>query len=982
QHLSTGHDHAKRPVTFREIRNYLQIDPTALKDSTDHSYAGISDHTTLNFKAVDSVPTLNGSNPSDNGNLEFNQDISLYFSENVHAGTGTLRLYQADGTVVESFDVASGIGGAGGLISFGGKGVIVNPGADLLAGTDYYLQIDPTAVKDSTGQSYAGISDHTTLNFKAVDSVPALYGSDPSDNGTMEFNRDINLYFSEAIHAGTGTLRLYQADGAVVERFDVATGVGDAGGSLSFNGSSVDINPKGDLLPGTDYYLQIDPTALKDSTDHSYAGISDKTTLNFKAVDSVPTLSWSDPSDNGTMEFNRDIVLHFSENIHAGTGTIRLYQADGSLVESFNVATGVGAAGGSVDFNGSWVDVNPKADLLPGTDYYVQIDPTAVKDSTNHNYAGIGDHTTLNLKAVDSAPRLSGSDPSDNGTMEYNRDISLFFSENIHAGTGTIRLYQSDGSLAESFDVATGVGGAGGSVDFNGSWVDVSPKADLLPGTDYYVQIDPTAVKDSTNHSYAGIGDHTTLNFKAVDSVPRLSGSDPSDNGTMEFDRNLSLWFSENIHAGTGTIRLYQADGTVVESFDVATGMGGAGGSVSFGKLGQGVSVNPGADLLPGTDYYLQIDPTAVKDSTNHSYAGISDNATLNFRAVDSVPTLSSSYPSTIEFDHDIILPFSESVHAGTGTIRLFQADGTVVESFDVATGVGGAGGSVGFNGSLVYVDPKADLLSGTDYYVQIEPTAVKDSSEQSYAGIGDNTTLNFKAVDSVPTLFSSYPSDNGTLYMDYSQDISLFFSENIHAGTGTVRLYQANGSLVESFDVATGMGGAGGSVSFNGQRVDVSPKADRLSGTDYYLQIDPTAVKDSSGQSYAGIGDSTALNFKAVDSAPTLSGSYPSDNGTLPVQGNLQLVFSENVHAGTGTIRLYQADGSLVEGFDVATGMGGAGGAVSFNFPSRVEVNPNADLVPGTDYYLEVDPSAVQDATGNFFAGIVGVSTLNFEAI
>ena len=121
---------------------------------------------------------------------------------------------------------------------------------------------------------------------------------------------------------------------------------------------------------------------------------------------------------------------------------------------------------------------------------------------------------------------------------------------------------------------------------------------------------------------------------------------------------------------------------------------------------------------------------------------------------------------------------------------------------------------------------------------------------------------------------------------MDYSQDISLFFSENIHAGTGTVRLYQANGSLVESFDVATGMGGAGGSVSFNGQRVDVSPKADRLSGTDYYLQIDPTAVKDSSGQCYAGIGDSTALNFKAVDSAPTLSGSYPSDNGTLPVQG------------------------------------------------------------------------------------------------
>ena len=359
---------------------------------------------------------------------------------------------------------------------------------------------------------------------------------------------------------------------------------------------------------------------------------------------------------NGTMEFNRDIVLLFSENIHAGTGTIRMEHASSSVGEWFHVAVGSDAASGSVDFNGSWVNVNPTADLLPGTDYDVQIDPTAVKNSTNHNYACIGDHTTLNLKAVDSAPRLAGSDPSDNGTMEYNRDISLFFSENIHAGTGTIRLYQSDGSLAESFDVATGVGGAGGSVDFNGSWVDVSPKADLLPGTDYYVQIDPTAVKDSTNHSYAGIGDHTTLNFKAVDSVPRLSGSDPSDNGTMEFDRNLSLWFSENIHAGTGTLRLYQADGTPVESFDVATGLGGAGGSLSFN--GSSVDINPKGDLLPGTDYYLQIDPTALKDSTDHSYAGISDNTTLNFKAVDSVPTLSWSEPSdngTLEFNRCLL---------------------------------------------------------------------------------------------------------------------------------------------------------------------------------------------------------------------------------------------------------------------------------------------------------------------------------------
>ena len=165
-----------------------------------------------------------------------------------------------------------------------GSSVVINPSDDLVAGTDYYLQIDATAIDDTTGGSYAGIRDTTTLNFTAINTAPTLDSSDPIDDGSLDSTLDINLSFSEYVYAGSGNISLYLTEGTLVESFDVSTGAGTDSGNITFSNNLVTINPGSDLTPDSGYYLNIDATAVEDSLGVTYVGIANDLDLNFFAI--------------------------------------------------------------------------------------------------------------------------------------------------------------------------------------------------------------------------------------------------------------------------------------------------------------------------------------------------------------------------------------------------------------------------------------------------------------------------------------------------------------------------------------------------------------------------------------------------------------------------------------------------------------------------------------------------------------------------
>ena len=152
--------------------------------------AAITDTAAITFIDVE-APTLLSSTPADNAsNVELDQDIILNFNENVVAGSGNIELFEGNGLLVETFTVSSSI--------ISGSTVTLNPVADLKYNSAYYIQIPATSIKDAAGNTYAGITNNTALNFVTRLKTPKEGFAEVQDevSTTMKSNttKQINIF--------------------------------------------------------------------------------------------------------------------------------------------------------------------------------------------------------------------------------------------------------------------------------------------------------------------------------------------------------------------------------------------------------------------------------------------------------------------------------------------------------------------------------------------------------------------------------------------------------------------------------------------------------------------------------------------------------------------------------------------------------------------------------------------------------------------
>ena len=129
-----------------------------------YAFAGFADST---------PPTLLSSTPADNAQLvAAAANIVLNFSETVQAGTGVIVI--SNGLDVRSISVTDAS-----QVAFIGATVTINPFLDLAANSTYSIQLAAGVIKDISGNSFAGISDATTLNFTTAPSpVLSIAASD------------------------------------------------------------------------------------------------------------------------------------------------------------------------------------------------------------------------------------------------------------------------------------------------------------------------------------------------------------------------------------------------------------------------------------------------------------------------------------------------------------------------------------------------------------------------------------------------------------------------------------------------------------------------------------------------------------------------------------------------------------------------------------------------------------------------------------
>lgn len=254
----------------------------------------------------------------------------------------------------------------------------------------------------------------------------------------------------------------------------------------------------------------------------------------------------------------------------------------------------------------------------------------------------------------------------------------------------------------------------------------------------------------------------------------------------------------------------------------------------------------------------------------------------------DVAPTVQTLSPAdnatAISTTTNLVVTFSESVTVQSGNISIKKSsDNSLVEAIDVT------GGQVtGSGGASITINPSSTLSELTEYYVQIDATAFDDGSGNSFAGISDTTTWSFTTADNTnPTITTLTPADDAT-GIAADDDLSIVFSEAVDAESGNITIYRASDDAqIEVVDVT------GGQVTGSGtDTITIDLLADLSSGVEYYVQIAATAFDDSSGNSFAGISDTTTWSFTVASGGGS---QYTKKRLEKPATPSLSVSVSDN---------------------------------------------------------------------------------------
>lgn len=381
----------------------------AIRADSFHGGAGIG-LGKVRFQGTPAPPSIASRVPADNStNLAIGANLVATFTENIFAGTGfvTIRI-TSDNSLVETFDVATS-----GQLTFSGSQLTINPTFNLQVGVEYYVQIDATAVKNTVGTFFAGITDTTTWSFTTDAIAPTLASTSPADEATnVLISSDLVATFNEPVQAGTGNIILKRtSDDFVIETFNVATSL-----RISFASNQLTINPSSNLTGGTGYYVQIDSTAVVDLSTNAFAGISDTTTWNFTADGTAPTLTSLSPASPATPHVGTRLLAQFNEPIQAGTGSVTVHKSsDNSVVETIDVTT----PGATVAIGGV-IAIVRSVTLAPGTAYYVNAPAGAFLDLSGNQTAAISGTSAWTFTTSSAVPLIvenfNGSGASLNAT--------------------------------------------------------------------------------------------------------------------------------------------------------------------------------------------------------------------------------------------------------------------------------------------------------------------------------------------------------------------------------------------------------------------------------------------------------------------------------------------------------------------------------------------------------------------------------------
>jgi len=872
-------------------------------------------------------------------------DLAITFNSAVSKGTGNILVKRvSDNVVLETINVVNT------SVTTAGNLATINPTLDLPSGIAVYVEIAAGAFKNILNTNHAGFTGNTTWQFTTGDAAPptvvSFLPTHNSAGAAVASNLVIN--FNEAVQKGTGDVVIKRSiDNTVFENIAITNA------NVTVAGSVVTINPTTDFASTTQYYVEMGNSAIKDMSNNNFAGFSGTGTWQFTTVDAIaPTLVSLLPANNTiNVDLTNNLTLTFNESVQKGTGNIVIKRnSDNSVFETIAITNA------TVTVVGAVITVNPVADFAGNTQYYVEVANGAIKDMANNNFVGFTGNSTWLFTTPDNvAPTLVSFLPTNGAAnVAVANNFTITFNENVQKGSGNIVIKRSsDNSVFETIAITNA------NVTVAGSAIAINPISDLASSTQYYIEVASGAIQDVSGNNYAGFTGVGTWQFTSADALaPVIVSLLPAHNATaVALNANLVITFNESVQKGAGNIVLKRtSNNSVFETIAIT--------NANVTVAGSAITINPATDFDSNTGYYVEIGSGAIKDLANNDYTGFTGNGTWQFTSIDNVaPTLTSLLPAhnSINFTvaNNLVITLNENTQKGIGNIVIKRSqDNTVFETIDVASG------QVSITTNAITINPTNNLLTDTQYYVEIANGALKDLAGNNYAGFTGNSTWQFVTLETVPPALVSLTPINGTTNASPTTNLVMTFNENIQKGAGNIIIKRSSDNVaVETINISNPIANVVGGI------LTINPANDLLSGLQYYIEVSNGAIQDAVGNNYAGFTGNTTWQFNVIDNtAPTLVSLSPNNNATNILIGvNLVMTFNEAMQKGnTGAIVIKKvSNNAIAESIDIASANITISGAT-------VTINPTANLELGVLYYVDVPNSVVKDLAGNSYTGFL----------
>jgi methionine-rich copper-binding protein CopC len=891
----------------------------------------------------DTAPAVSTFSPADEATaVAIGANVVVTFSEPIQRGAGNIVLKKADGTTVATYAQSST------EVTVSGSTLTINPASDLSFSTGYKVEFAAGSVQDLAGNSYAGTTSYNFTTGAAPDTAPPTASTfSPADEVTaVAIGANVVVTFSEAIQRGTGNIVLKKADGTTVATY------AQASTEVTVSGSTLTINPAGDLSYATGYKVEFAAGSVQDLAGNSYAGTTSYNFTTGAAPDTTaPTITTFSPADEATgVGVASNITLTFSEPVVARSGgTIELmtdYGFGHQSVEVFSVSDAT-----RVTINGNVVTIDPTSALLHSTGYHLGFNNALTDNAGNPFSYTHGQYNFTTVAAPDTTPPTASTfSPADEATaVAIGANVVVTFSEAIQRGTGSIVLKKTDGTTVATYAQSST------EVSVSSSTLTINPASDLDYSSAYKLEFAAGSVQDMAGNSFAGTTSYNFTTGPAPDTTaPTASVFSPADEATaVAIGANVVATFSEAIQRGAGNIVLKKADGTTIATY--------AQSSTEVTVSGSTLTINPAIDLDHATGYKLEFAAGSVQDLAGNNYVGTTSyNFTTGAAPDTTAPTASTFSPAdeatAVAIGANVVVTFSEAIQRGAGNIVLKKADGTTVATYAQSSS------EVTVSGSTLTINPASDLSYSTGYTVEFSAGSVQDLAGNSYAGTTSyNFTTGTAPDTTAPTASTFSPADEATA-VAIGANVVVTFSEAIQRGAGSIVLKKADGTTVATYAQSST------EVTVSGSTLTINPASDLSYSTGYTVEFASGSVQDLAGNNYAG---TTSYNFTtgaAPDTtAPTITTFSPADGATgVGVASNIILTFSEPVVARSGgTIELmtdYGFGHQSVEVFSVSDAT-----RVTIN-GNVLTIDPTSALLHSTGYHLGFN-NALADNAGNAFS-------------